>query len=64
MADEPTGNLDGATGIEVADLMFRLNREHGTTLILVTHDTTLAARCSRRLSLSAGKLVGDEKVAA
>ncbi|MCC6869157.1 MAG: ABC transporter ATP-binding protein [Burkholderiales bacterium] len=60
MADEPTGNLDGATGREVADLMFRLNREHGTTLILVTHDGGLAARCSRRLSLAAGRLVGDE----
>ena len=54
MADEPTGNLDGATGVEVADLMFRLNREHGTTLVLVTHDLALAARCGRRLSLSAG----------
>jgi putative ABC transport system ATP-binding protein len=64
MADEPTGNLDGATGVEVADLMFRLNREHGTTLVLVTHDTTLASRCGRRLSLSSGKLVGDERVAA
>jgi putative ABC transport system ATP-binding protein len=62
MADEPTGNLDGATGIEVAELMFRLNREHGTTLVLVTHDLTLAARCGRRLSLAAGKLVRDEKV--
>ena len=51
MADEPTGNLDGATGVEVADLMFRLNREHGTTLLLVTHDTSLASRCGRRLSL-------------
>ena len=51
MADEPTGNLDGATGIEVVDLMFRLNREHGTTLLLVTHDAGLAARCARRLSL-------------
>ena len=61
MADEPTGNLDGATGVEVADLMFRLNREHGTTLVLVTHDVTLAARCGRRLSLAAGRLVGDER---
>lgn len=60
MADEPSGNLDIATGIEVADLMFRLNREHGTTLVLVTHDVTLAGRCGRRLSLSAGRLVGDE----
>jgi len=64
MADEPTGNLDGATGVEVADLMFRLNREHGTTLVLVTHDLTLAARCARRLSLASGKLVGDERAAA
>ena len=48
MADEPTGNLDAATGEEVAELMFRLNREHGTTLILVTHDANLAARCERR----------------
>jgi putative ABC transport system ATP-binding protein len=62
MADEPTGNLDGATGIEVAELMFRLNREHGTTLLLVTHDANLATRCERRLSLSAGRLVGDERV--
>jgi len=62
MADEPTGNLDGATGVEVADLMFRLNREHGTTLVLVTHDTMLASRCTRRLSLAAGRLVADERV--
>ena len=60
MADEPTGNLDAATGIEIADLMFRLNREHGTTLLLVTHDVTLASRCARRLSLASGRLVGDE----
>jgi putative ABC transport system ATP-binding protein len=59
MADEPTGNLDAATGRDVADLMFRLNREHGTTLILVTHDAALAARCPRRLSLEAGRLVAD-----
>jgi len=60
MADEPTGNLDGTTGAEVADLMFELNRERGTTLLLVTHDLTLASRCSRRLSLAGGKLVADE----
>jgi putative ABC transport system ATP-binding protein len=60
MADEPTGNLDGATGNEIAELMFRLNRERGTTLVLVTHDVTLAGRCARRLSLSAGRLIGDE----
>ena len=64
MADEPTGNLDGATGSEVADLMFRLNRERGTTLLLVTHDVTIASRCARRLSLAAGRLVGDELVSA
>ena len=61
MADEPTGNLDNATGVEVAELMFRLNRERGTTLLLVTHDTGLAGRCARRLSLAAGRLVGDER---
>ena len=60
MADEPTGNLDNATGVEVAELMFRLNRERGTTLVLVTHETALASRCARRLSLAAGRLVGDE----
>ena len=59
MADEPTGNLDGATGVEVAELMFRLNREHGTTLVLVTHDNTLASRCGRRIALAAGRLVDD-----
>ena len=60
MADEPTGNLDGATGGEVADLMFSLNQERGTTLLLVTHDVELASRCARRLSLASGRLVGDE----
>ena len=63
MADEPTGNLDNATGVEVVDLMFRLNREHGTTLLLVTHDSALAARCARRVSLAAGRLVGAERIA-
>jgi len=64
MADEPTGNLDHATGVEVVDLMFRLNLEHGTTLLLVTHDVGLAQRCARRLSLSGGRLVGDERIEA
>lgn len=59
MADEPTGNLDGVTGSEVADLMFRLNQERGTTLLLVTHDESLASRCGRRLSLAGGRLVDD-----
>jgi putative ABC transport system ATP-binding protein len=62
MAAEPTGNLDNASGIEVAELMFRLNRERGTTLVLVTHDSGLASRCARRLSLAAGRLVGDERI--
>lgn len=56
-ADEPTGNLDSATGTDIANLMFDLNREHCTTLLLVTHDEKLAARCTRRLRLEAGKLV-------
>jgi putative ABC transport system ATP-binding protein len=64
MADEPTGNLDGNTGAEIADLMFTLNREHGTTLLLVTHDDALASRCARRLSLADGKLVADDKARA
>ncbi len=55
-ADEPTGNLDRRTGDKIADLLFSLNRDYGTTLILVTHDLTLAARCQRRLKLSDGKL--------
>ena len=55
-ADEPTGNLDRHTGDKIADLLFSLNREHGTTLILVTHDAQLAARCNRRLRLVDGQL--------
>lgn len=57
LADEPTGNLDAATGNQVIDLMFGMNQEFGTTLILVTHDESLAARCSRTLRLAAGRLV-------
>ena len=56
LADEPTGNLDRQTGDKIADLLFSLNREHGTTLILVTHDPLLAARCDRRLRLVDGQL--------
>ncbi|SEJ30793.1 ABC transporter ATP-binding protein [Frateuria terrea] len=55
-ADEPTGNLDQRTGRHVADLLFALNRDHRTTLVLVTHDATLAARCSRGVELIEGRL--------
>jgi putative ABC transport system ATP-binding protein len=55
-ADEPTGNLDSATGAQVIDLLFRMNREHGTTLVLVTHDEALAARCDRRIAIAAGAM--------
>ena len=57
-ADEPTGNLDTATGAKVADLLFDLNREARTTLVLVTHERELARRCDRVLELDAGRLVG------
>jgi putative ABC transport system ATP-binding protein len=63
-ADEPTGNLDSRTGELIVDLMFKLNRNSSTTLVLVTHDKSLAARCDRMLGLDAGKLVTDEKAAA
>jgi putative ABC transport system ATP-binding protein len=56
-ADEPTGNLDTGTGEKINDLLFELNAEEGTTLILVTHEKTLAARCKRRLELQAGRQV-------
>ncbi len=54
LADEPTGNLDAATGHQVIELMFDINAERGTTLILVTHDEEIAARCRRRLHMQAG----------
>ena len=56
LADEPTGNLDATTGAEIIELMFAMNREAGTTLVLVTHDEVLAARCGRALRLAAGRL--------
>jgi putative ABC transport system ATP-binding protein len=57
LADEPTGNLDAETGEQIINLMFELNREQGTTLVLVTHDETLSQRCSRQIRLSHGKIV-------
>lgn len=61
-ADEPTGNLDTVTGKTINDLLFQLNREEGTTLVLVTHETTLASRCHRRVTLQGGLLVESEAV--
>ena len=55
-ADEPTGNLDTATGAKIIELLFGLNEEEGTTLVLVTHDNTLADRCQRKLVMTAGQL--------
>lgn len=57
-ADEPTGNLDTATGAQIIELLFELNRTEGTTLVLVTHDAQLAARCGRTLTLREGRLDG------
>jgi len=62
MADEPTGNLDAETGHHVIDLMVRLNREEGTTLVLVTHDVELASKAHRIVRLSGGRIVADERV--
>lgn len=57
LADEPTGNLDAISGAQIIDLMFAMNTEQGTTLILVTHDEALARRCGRVLRLAGGRLV-------
>jgi putative ABC transport system ATP-binding protein len=62
VADEPTGNLDEATGRDIIELLFRGHREHGTTLVLVTHDTALAARCDRVLHMHSGR-IGEPQMA-
>ncbi len=62
-ADEPTGNLDTATGGRIADLLFELNREAGTTLVLVTHDAGLAGRCARIITLDAGRIKAPPEAA-
>jgi len=59
LADEPTGSLDFATGETVMELMFDLNRELGTTLVLVTHDRAIAQRCERRITIEAGRIAAD-----
>ena len=58
LADEPTGNLDAATGAAIIDLIFQLNAERGTTLVLVTHDEMLARRCTRQIRLAGGRVEG------
>ena len=57
LADEPTGNLDSGTGAQIIELMFALNRERGTTLVLVTHDDAISSRCNWRIRLAGGKVV-------
>ena len=59
-ADEPTGNLDKQTSAHIADLLFELNKQFGTTLVLVTHDLTLAQRCQRRVEMQGGQLINDQ----
>ncbi|MCZ2405515.1 MAG: ABC transporter ATP-binding protein [Burkholderiales bacterium] len=60
LADEPTGSLDFATGETIMELMFALNREQGTTLVLVTHDRAIAQRCQRRITIEAGRIANNE----
>lgn len=65
LADEPTGNLDGRTGEAIVELLFGLARDHGTTLLLITHDTALAARCDRVIHIADGRIVAqDSRMAA
>jgi putative ABC transport system ATP-binding protein len=63
-ADEPTGNLDDETSVVVENLLFDLNKEHNTTLVIVTHDMELAQKTSRIIRLKGGKIISDEKVGA
>ena len=60
LADDPTGNLDRATGQAVMDLLFDLREKYGTTLVLITHDPALAAKCDRVLRMEDGRLVADD----
>ena len=59
-ADEPTGNLDSVTGEHIIELLFEMNRERGTTLVLVTHDAELAAHCARRIHIAAGEITQED----
>ena len=59
LADEPTGNLDGATGQQIIELLFQLHAQHKTTLVLITHDLKLAARCERVVRIADGLIVGE-----
>jgi putative ABC transport system ATP-binding protein len=61
LADEPTGNLDGQNGARVLELMIRLHKSQASTMVLVTHDPALAARCDRRVTLQDGRIVADEQ---
>ena len=60
LADEPTGNLDGKTGETIIELLFGLARDHGTTLLLITHDPVLAGRCDRVLHIADGRIIEQD----